>query len=90
MKINLQRLMTNNPYKSQQQKQTDIKQDQQKQRDKVEISPAAKEMQASNGIKPERLEKVNQIKHQVETGTYHVSPDDVAQKMAKFFKETKS
>ncbi|GEM04737.1 hypothetical protein HMI01_17250 [Halolactibacillus miurensis] len=86
MKINLQRLVNNNPYKAQQQKQTEIKQDQQKQRDKVEISPKAKEMQASSGVQPERLEKVNQIKHQVETGTYHVRPHDVAQKMTQFFK----
>jgi negative regulator of flagellin synthesis FlgM len=86
MKIHLQRLMTNNPYKSQQQKQLEIKQDQQKQRDKVEISPAAKEMQASKGVHPERLDKVNQIKRQVETGTYQVRPQDVAQKMTQFFK----
>ena len=86
MKINLQRLMTNNPYKSQQQKQADLKQEKTTKTDKVEISPAAKEMQAAKGIQPERLEKVDQIKHQVETGTYHVNPNDVAQKMTQFFK----
>lgn len=78
--------MNNYQYKSQQQKQADIKQNQQKQRDKVEISPEAKEMQASKTIAPQRLEKVNQIKHRVESGTYEVQAHDVAKKMTQFFK----
>ena len=86
MKINLQRLMANNPYKSQQQKQADLKQEKSAKTDKVEISPKAKEMQASQPVQKERLEKVNQIKHQVETGTYQVKPDQVAMKMRGFFR----
>lgn len=79
-------MINNNPYQNQQQKQAAMKQEKQIRQDKVEISSAAKEMQASKPIHKERIDKVNQIKHQVETGTYHVDTDQVASKMRQFFR----
>lgn len=86
MKIHLNRMINNNPYQNQQQKQAAMKQEKQIRQDKVEISSAAKEMQASNPVHKERIDKVNQIKHQVETGAYHVDTDHVASKMRQFFR----
>lgn len=51
------------------------------QSDKVEISSEAKRMQGAHRLEQERLDKVQNIKAQVDAGTYHVSSEDIARKM---------
>lgn len=49
--------------------------------DKVEISSEAKRMQGAQKLEEARSEKVQQLKNQVDAGTYHVASQDIAKKM---------
>ncbi|WP_100487166.1 flagellar biosynthesis anti-sigma factor FlgM [Sporolactobacillus pectinivorans] len=49
--------------------------------DKVEISSAAKRLQGAQKFEDARSEKVQQIKSQVNAGTYNVSSEDIAKKV---------
>lgn len=54
-------------------------------KDSVEISNAAKELQQSEAIDPARREKVEQLKAQIENGTYEVRPEQTAKKMQDYW-----
>lgn len=49
--------------------------------DKVEISDQARKLQGSNQLDEARSSKVDQLKNEVQSGTYHVSAEDIAAKM---------
>lgn len=49
--------------------------------DKVEISPEAKRLQGTQRLEEARQQKVEQIKAQVDAGTYQVSSENVAKKL---------
>ncbi|MDD9148049.1 MULTISPECIES: flagellar biosynthesis anti-sigma factor FlgM [unclassified Sporolactobacillus] len=55
--------------------------------DKVEISSEAKRLQGSQRLEEARRQKVDQIKNQVDAGTYHVASEDVAQKIYAYWNQ---
>ncbi|MCF6093412.1 flagellar biosynthesis anti-sigma factor FlgM [Microaerobacter geothermalis] len=57
-------------------------------RDQVEISTEAKAMleQAAPLSGPERQQKINQLKEQVQSGQYQVNSEKVADKVLRFWK----
>lgn len=85
MKINHVGPMGVNPYKRQLDKQVNLEQSTRKTTDKVEISSAAKELQESLQITKERQEKVEEIKQQVQTGTYTIDSKEIAKGIYNFF-----
>ncbi|PPA70252.1 flagellar biosynthesis anti-sigma factor FlgM [Jeotgalibacillus proteolyticus] len=87
MKINSVNSANINPYKQQQTKIDQMKTQHVQQADKVEISTRAKEMQETNRIQTERKEKVDQLKTEVENGTYKLEPNRIAADLAKFFQK---
>ena len=54
--------------------------------DKLEISSQAKEMQGSNHIQAERQEKIDQLKVDIESGTYKADPKQTANDLLKHFR----
>ncbi|RLQ96799.1 flagellar biosynthesis anti-sigma factor FlgM [Falsibacillus albus] len=75
-----------NPYKKQANKIEQYNKAKSMGADKVEISPAAKEMQQSSQLMKERQAKVEEIKSKVENGQYQVDPKAVAKGIFKFYK----
>lgn len=49
--------------------------------DKVEISAQARKLQGSSKLDEARSSKVDQLKNEVQSGTYHVASEDIAAKM---------
>jgi negative regulator of flagellin synthesis FlgM len=87
MKINPLGSQGINPYMRQMNKQDQANTMARKAADKVEISSAAKEMQQESQITNERNEKVNELKIQVENGTYKFDPKAVAKSIVNFYKK---
>ncbi|UCZ52697.1 flagellar biosynthesis anti-sigma factor FlgM [Bacillus shivajii] len=54
-------------------------------RDEVKISSEAKQMQATQKTSLDRQEKINDIKAQIENGTYQVDAKEVARKFHDFW-----
>ncbi|MGG0177955.1 flagellar biosynthesis anti-sigma factor FlgM [Gottfriedia acidiceleris] len=52
---------------------------------KIEISPQAKDNQIANQIIEKRDERIQQLKKQIDEGTYKVQPMKVAEKMLSYF-----
>ncbi|PLR90816.1 flagellar biosynthesis anti-sigma factor FlgM [Bacillus sp. T33-2] len=76
-----------NPYKRQMNKLDNVGKASGKQADKVEISATAKEMQQSSQVSTERHQKVEELKVQVENGTYKLNPKEVAKSIINFYKQ---
>lgn len=72
-------------YRKLQEVQERHKQDQVKRQDQVEISSEAKEMAKSTEISAERMERVQEVKQQIENGTYKVNHQEVAKKIYDFW-----
>jgi len=53
--------------------------------DKIEISSQAKDLQIASQLIAEREERVQQLKKQIEEGSYKVQPSLVAEKMLQYF-----
>lgn len=53
--------------------------------DKVEISAHGKEMQHVNEFTTERQRKVEELKKQIQQGTYEVKPSNIAKSMVDFY-----
>ncbi|MFT8363945.1 MAG: flagellar biosynthesis anti-sigma factor FlgM [Sporolactobacillus sp.] len=49
--------------------------------DKVEISDQARKLQGSSQLDEARNSRVDRLKNEVQSGTYHVSAEDIAAKM---------
>ncbi|MUK90806.1 flagellar biosynthesis anti-sigma factor FlgM [Ornithinibacillus sp. L9] len=73
-----------NPYKNQIQKQADYKKNV-NQKDQLEISTQAKQLQESENIHPKREAYVQEIKNAVESGEYKINHEKTAQKMIDFW-----
>ncbi|MCL6584964.1 MAG: flagellar biosynthesis anti-sigma factor FlgM [Anoxybacillus sp.] len=54
-------------------------------KDKVEISQAAKELQEASKLEAARQEKIEQLKQQVQTGTYVVDAKAVAESILNYY-----
>jgi negative regulator of flagellin synthesis FlgM len=87
MKINPLGSQGINPYKQQMNKLDQASKTAGKAADKVEISSAAKEMQQGSQVTDKREAKVNELKIQVENGTYKVDPKAVAKSIVTFYKK---
>lgn len=53
--------------------------------DQVEISEEAKELQRSNDIHPARKKHVDRIKQEIESGTYRVDAEKIAERLLSFW-----
>lgn len=53
--------------------------------DKVEISASAKEMQQVSQISAERQNKLDELKSQIENGTYKMNASDTAKSILDFY-----
>ncbi|MDP4085202.1 MAG: flagellar biosynthesis anti-sigma factor FlgM [Bacillota bacterium] len=84
MKINPYGTQGVNPYKRQMNK-FDQATTVNKQKDQVEISSTAKEMQQVSQLTDQRQAKIEELKGQVENGTYTINPKEVAKSMVGFY-----
>ncbi|SET09429.1 anti-sigma-28 factor, FlgM family [Oceanobacillus limi] len=73
-----------NPYKNQLQKQSAYEKNV-NQKDQLEISSAAKQLQESEKVHPKREAYVQEIKNAVESGEYKIDHEKTAQKMIDFW-----
>ncbi|MGD6842970.1 flagellar biosynthesis anti-sigma factor FlgM [Bacillus infantis] len=73
-----------NPYKRQL-NNMDNQSKETKKTDKVEISSAAKEMQQVSQLTAKRQAKVEELKLQVQNGTYQVDAKETAKSILKFY-----
>lgn len=73
-----------NPYKNQTQKQTDMGKEV-NQKDQLQISSQAKELQGNEKPNKERAAYVQDIKNAVESGDYKVNHEKTARKMIAFW-----
>lgn len=73
-----------NPYKNHMQKQTEYKKSQ-NQSDQLEISKQAKKLQENNQSSTERMKYVQEIKREVDSGTYRVDSEKTTKKMIDFW-----
>ncbi|MEE6451388.1 flagellar biosynthesis anti-sigma factor FlgM [Gottfriedia acidiceleris] len=62
-----------------------IEQHKREQEGKIEISPLAKDNHIANQIIEKRDERIQQLKKQIDEGTYKVQPMKVAEKMLSYF-----
>lgn len=76
----------NNPYARRQVERQQLA-DSIKKRDQIEISQAAKEMQLSSRIDKERQQRVNELKEQIDNGTYQINAHAVARKFYDYWNE---
>ena len=87
MKINNFRPSGVNPYNNQQNKMDQLGKLKQKKTDVVEISREAKEMQSISSIEKERQTKVEELKAQVQDGTYNLQPNQIAKSMIDYYRK---
>jgi len=84
MKINNFGTHRINPYNRQMNKLDELKKAE-KPVDKVEISSTAKAMQQLSDVEQQRAKKVEELKIQVENGTYKPNPQEIAKSIANFY-----
>jgi negative regulator of flagellin synthesis FlgM len=75
-----------NPYKRQMNKLDATASAQNKKADKVEISSTAKEMQQLSQVSVERKQKVEELKIQMENGTYILDSKETAKSIINFYR----
>lgn len=86
---NIPRINVVNTYRNQQEaKSSEIKSDKSNQKDQLQISAEAKQLlgaqnKASSGTPMERVQELKQL---VSTGTYHVEANNIAEKLLPYFK----
>ncbi|MFC7062466.1 flagellar biosynthesis anti-sigma factor FlgM [Halobacillus seohaensis] len=85
MKINGPNHANFNPYQKQVNQPTDLKNNAKQQQDKVEISDQGKALQDSGKTSEARQKHINEIKSQVEDGTYKVDHQRTAKNLVDFF-----
>ncbi|WP_078543844.1 flagellar biosynthesis anti-sigma factor FlgM [Litchfieldia alkalitelluris] len=86
MKINQTNLTGINPYKKQMNKMAPL--EKKAQQDRLEISNEAKQLQEKSPITQEREEKVEALKHQVQSGTYTVDAKKVAKSVLDYYNQS--
>ena len=85
MKINNVNIPAVNPYKANELKAEKAEQKVNLQADKLEISAAAKQLSEVSSFTVGRDERVQELKAQVEAGTYKVDPEQLAKDLASYF-----
>ncbi len=86
MKIQKFNLPAINPYKTNQLKEDQLEQRTKMKTDKIEISTEAKQLSEKSPFTIERNERVQQLKNQIEAGTYEVDAEHLASNLVKYFK----
>jgi negative regulator of flagellin synthesis FlgM len=86
MKIQKFNLPAINPYKTNQLKAEQSEQKAKVKTDKLEISAEAKQLSEMSSFTVERNERVQELKAQVQAGTYEVNPEQLAANLVKYFK----
>ncbi|GIP28710.1 hypothetical protein J23TS9_38400 [Paenibacillus sp. J23TS9] len=78
-----------NPYKRNIETQRQEAQKQARRKDEVSISSEAMEMLEAKerSSDPDRVKKIQDLKQQVSTGTYHVDAGEIAEKLMPYFKK---
>lgn len=84
MKINNFGTHRINPYNRQINKMEELKKAE-KPVDKVEISSTAKAMHQGSEVEQLRAKKVEELKNQVQSGTYKPNPQEIAKSIADFY-----
>ena len=74
-----------NPYKANELKAEKAEQKVNLQADKLEISAAAKQLSEVSSYTVGRDERVQELKGQIEAGTYKVDPEQLAKNLASYF-----
>ena len=87
MKINNFKPLGVNPYKNQLNKLEQMEKGPNKKKDVVEISTEAKEMQQISSFEKDRKIKVDELRSQVENGTYKPQPSEIAKSIINFYKK---
>ena len=87
MKINNFKPSGVNPYKNQLNKLEQMEKGPNKKKDVVEISTEAKEMQQVSSFEKDRKIKVDELRSQVENGTYKPQPSEIAKSIINFYKK---
>lgn len=85
MKINRMSTQPINPYLKSYEKQY-IQQNVSPQKDKLEISEQAKELQKAPEVSMERQEKLAELRRKIESGTYEIDAKGIAEKLMDFYK----
>ena len=87
MKINKINIPAINPYKTNQLKAEQAKEQAKIKTDKLEISSEAKKLSETSPITTERNERVQQLKAQIESGNYKVDSETLASNLIKYYKK---
>ncbi|MFS0575540.1 flagellar biosynthesis anti-sigma factor FlgM [Sporosarcina sp. 179-K 3D1 HS] len=74
-----------NPYKSNQIKTEQAKELTKVRADKIEISSEAKQLSETSAFTLERKERVQQLKAQIQDGTYNVDAEKLASNLVNYF-----
>lgn len=85
MKINKVNIPAINPYKANEAKMDKMSGKQHTQKDKLEISTAAKKLSEMKAPNAERAQYIASLKEQVNAGTYEVDAQAVAQSLVKYY-----
>ena len=85
MKINKINIPPVNPYRANQMKTEQVKEQAKVKTDKLEISSEAKQLSEVSPVTIGRNEKVQQLKAQIESGNYEVNPEQLASKLINYF-----
>ncbi|MET3655788.1 flagellar biosynthesis anti-sigma factor FlgM [Sporosarcina psychrophila] len=86
MKIQKFNVPAVNPYKTNQLKAEQTEQKAKMKTDKLEISSEAKKLSETSTFTVGRNERVQELKEQVQAGTYEVNPEQLASNLVKYFK----
>lgn len=81
-KINIPQV---NPYKANEMKMQKTAEKTTQRADKLEISSEAKHLSEASSYTVARNEKVQAIQKQIESGTYKVNPDQIAQGLINYY-----
>lgn len=84
MKINNFGTHRINPYNRQMNKLDELKKTE-KPVDKVEISSTAKAMQQLSDVEHQRAKKVEELKNEVQNGTYKLNPQEIAKSIFNYY-----
>lgn len=85
MKINKMNIPAVNPYKANELQVKKSAQQQLAQKDKLEISTEAKQLSEITSYATERKTHVQNIKEQIDAGTYQVNAENIAKSLLKYY-----
>ncbi len=88
MRINHYNSIQTNPYKQQSQDMKQPKVQSLYKKDEIQISDEAKKLLSSSKFEQERLDKVSEIKQQVENGTYKMNIAGTAKSIKEFWSKS--